>query len=958
MRKATLHISNNQASVSITMPSSPQHKSQSSSRRKDSSSEQQLPLIQATAPLNLSSVGQSLFANTDPTKHQHSLTSPRSPSPLYDSELLSTSNQATSFRYPSQPFVNTQAALSSAPSTTMSNAHFQAQQQQAIQQTGPNPQAQLKSQQDLEEQYFATIESSALAHNTLQSQRQKSSRKPKLLRQAHAELMELPRVTRDRLPSATPSSFSNYSGTCAFSTNYTAGLTPPFSSNPGGYFDQAAGASSFGERGTTGTSNYYNYFEDANSFVAKSASATAAAATQLSNNPNLRNLSFISNSQSSQTQPPTNAPAATDIRNLTIRDQQQNSMNTGRLATELSQNEVDSSFEYLSRLSLRSRSVPLLAIYIKNEPDPPDEELILNKPTSTKQESKKQTQSSDKELITFIDFLNENSTSNEKIDQIKEQPSPSHPPLDSDVRLEKILSSDEDGYADVESVSEIMNFSNRQQTVIKRDKRERHSVDIVKDERPVEKADFLIDSQFDKREEGKDRSSHLSDDGLEEEEDDFGGNFEDSDELKLLPSTPSQYSLFQKLMNKHAGSKEAGGSNQGTARKHSSDIESQGRSNANYHKHRHRRKKDEGSPLVPDDQSNQQQQTDQSSKQSKTSPSKPHKKHSKKIKDRQAGDHRSRNRSDETGWSDLPNAELQHQQIKALMKSEHIQTSNSLPSSRSMQLCQANSFGEQANDPSYLISSGDQLRQLNMRSNSKDSVKSPKLEKKKRKFSRKALNLLKVKHFQKSKSEETGKELESLASKTLAAVCKARSYNYNLIKKNMNEHNISQQSSVFNSASNSYEENYHIINPPGGGVGPHQSSHFNPQQTHQCQHNAQYVQLNKTASGQLQSNAANSAQPNSQTAGARGFLDPTQSGQPPLNNDQMINDDTRLFAVHLHNTDRKLKSSKGIVNPFVKIHAVNLITGEYVSDNPMLGGASFINLIIIKLIIINLHLHF
>lgn len=892
--------------------------------------------MQATTPQGLSSVGQTLFASSDPTKHQHSLTSPRSPSPLYDSELLSTSNQATSsFRYPSQPFVNTQAALSSAPSTTMSNAHFQ---QQAIQQSGPNPQAQtLKSQQDIEEQYFATIESSALVHNALQRERQKggNSRKPKLLRQAHAELMELPaRVTRDRLPSATPSSFSNYSGTCAFSANYTAGLTPPFSANPGGYFDQAPGSSSFGERGAgTGASNYYNYFEDANSFVAKSASATAAAATQLSNNPNLRNLSFISNSQSSQTHPAANAPAPTDIRNLTIRDQQQNSMNTGRLATELSQNEVDSSFEYLSRLSLRSRSVPLLAIYIKNEPDPPDEELNLDEPTSTKQESK-QTQSSDKELITFIDFLNENSTSTEKIDQIKEQSSPTNP-QDSDVRLEKISSSDEDGYADVESVSEIMNFSNRQQTVIKRDKRERHSVDIVKEERPGEKADFLIASQFDKRaEEPKDQSSHLSDDGLEleEEDDDFGGNFEDSDELKLLPSTPSQYSLFQKLMNKHGGSKEAGSANQGTARKHSSDIESQSRPNASYHKHRHRRKKEDGSPLVPDDQSNPQQPTDQNSKQPKTSPSKPHKKHSKKIKDRSAGDHRSRNRSDEAGWSDMPNAELQHQQLKALMKSEHIQTSNSLPSSRSMQLCQANSFSEQANDPGYLISSGDQLRQLNMRSNSKDSVKSPKLEKKKRKFSRKALNLLKVKHFQKSKSEETGKELESLASKTLAAVCKARSYNYNLIK-NMNEYNISQQSSVFNSANNSYEgyeETYHIINPGGGGVGPHQSSHFNPQQTHQCQHNAQYLQqLNKAAPGQLQSNAANSAN----NPAARGLFDPTQSGQPPMNNDPLINDDTRLFAVHLHNTDRKLKSSKGIVNPVVKIHVVNLITGEYVSDS-------------------------
>ena len=934
MRKATLHISNNQASVSITMPSSPQHKSQSSSRRKDSSSDQQ-PLIQATTPLSLPSVGQSLSAKTDP-KHQHSITSPRSPSPLYDNELLSTSNQATSFRYPSQPFVITQAALSSAPSTTMSNAHFQ--QQQAIQQqTALNQQAQLKNQQDLEEQYFATIESSALAHSTFQSQRQKSSRKPKLLRQAHAELMELPRVTRDRLPSATPSSFSNYSGTCGFSTNYTAGLTPPFSSNPSGYFDQAAG-SSFGERGATAASNYYNYFEDANSFVAKSATATAAAATQLSNNPNLRNLSFISNSQSSQTHPPTNAPVATDIRNLTIRDQQQNSMNTGRLATELSQNEVDSSFEYLNRLSLRCRSVPLLAIYIKNEPDPPDEELILDKPSSAKQENK-QSQSSDKELITFIDFLNENSTSNEKIDQIKQQ-SPTNP-QGSDARLAKILSSDEDGYADVESVSEIMNFSNRQQTVIKRDKRERHSVDIVKtDDRQVEKADFLTDSKFDKLDEKKDRSQ-LSDDNLdveEEEDDDFGGNFEDGDELrKLLPSTPSQYSLFQKLMNKHAG-KEGGSSNQNTARKNSSDIESQSRSNAvavtEHHKHRHRRKKEEGSLVVLDDQSNQQQQNDQNFQQ-KTFPSRPHKKHSKKIKDKTPGDHRGRNRSDETGWSDMLNVELQQQQLKALMKSEHIQTSNSLPSSRSMQLCQANSFGDQGNDPSYLISSGDQMRQLNMRSNSKESVKSPKLEKKKRKFSRKALNLLKVKHFQKSKSEETGKELESLASKTLAAVCKARSYNYNLIK-NMNEYNLSQQSSVFNSANNSYEENYHIINP---GVVPHQSSHFNPQQTHQCQHNAGYLQqLNKAPLGHLP--AANPT-PNSQTALSRALFDPTQGSQPPPNSEQLINDDTRLFAVHLHNTDRKLKSSKGIVNPVVKVHVVNLITGEYVSDGKILQRKPF-----------------
>ena len=179
MRKATLHISNNQASVSITMPSSPQHKL---NRRKDSTEQQQSSnqaLTSSNQNLHTKNIG-----STD-SKQLQQITSPRSPSPLfdkifYDNELLNTSN-TTSFRYPSQSFVMSQAALSSTLSTTMSNAHFnsqQQQQQQQQQQSFNQTAQQLKTQQDIEEQFFATIESSALAHNAhsaYQTQRQKST---------------------------------------------------------------------------------------------------------------------------------------------------------------------------------------------------------------------------------------------------------------------------------------------------------------------------------------------------------------------------------------------------------------------------------------------------------------------------------------------------------------------------------------------------------------------------------------------------------------------------------------------------------------------------------------------------------------------------------------------------------------------------------------------------------------
>lgn len=988
MRKATLHISNNQASVSITMPSTPPHKA---NRRKDSADQQAGQAIGA----NLPTVSNTLTKNLHLTE-QKSLTSPRSPSPLYDTnnELLNTSN-TTSVRYPSQSLVMTQAALSSTLSTTMSNAHFQQQQQQQHQQQQQQQQqsgqsAQLKTQQDLEEQYFATIESGALAFQS-QNQRQKSSRgKPKLLRQAHAELMELPRVTRDRLPSATPSSFSNYSGTCPFTTNYSAGLTPSFTPNQGGYFDMANASSSFGEKERTSTSNYYSYFEDANSFVAQKAISTAAAqaATQSSNNPNLRNLSFISTSQSSQPHPQSpNPQTATDFRTFSrIRDQQQNSMNVGRLATESNPNELDSSFEYLNRSNLRCRSVPLLAIHIKNEPDTPEHEEL-----NIVERQEIGTHSAEKELITFIDFLNEESTSTGKIDQIKEQPSTSAalPAVDPSKQLDEQddvrLDYDEDGYADVESISEIMNFSDRQQTVIKRDRGEK-PVDWMKDEQDGsakvdknDKNDFLIDSHhhpFDKFEEKENRSPISDDDGaLElEEEDELE---DDGEHIQLLPSTPSTYSLFQKLMNKH-GSKEGGHSNQNTLRKQSSDVESQNRSNslvayntsgggaASYRKHRHRRKKDDDSLVVLDvldDQSNRQADELHSSEPRTSPTSKSHKKpsdgnekrtrQSKKAKDKQTTNHPKSKHRSEDAWLDMPNAELnqlnqptpqqrQPQHIELIKNEQHIQTSSSLPSSRSMQLCQANSY-DQGNDPNALITADQPYSgQSKMRSDSKESIKSPKFEKKKRKFSKKkAFHLLKVNHFRKSKSEETGKELESLAlgSKTLAAVCKARSYNYNLIK-NMTEYSVSQQSSVFNSANNSYEENYHIINT-GNGSGAYieqqqqqsMPSHFNPQQSHlnQQYHSNQLLQqqYNKATVGHLQSNLHHSTQYNQAT----NFVDNAQTNQPLMSNDPMLNDDSRLFAVHVHNTDRKLKSSKGIVNPLVKVHVVNVHTGEYLQTS-------------------------
>ena len=802
--------------------------------------------------------------------------------------------------------------------------------------------------------------------------------------------MPQPRViTRDRLPSATPSSFSNYSGTCGFTTNYTAGLTPPFT--------PSQQQTSDGLGGERGTSNYYSYWEDTSNLVAQSANATAQAATALSNNPTIRNLSFISASQSSQTHPATNLPTAGNdsSSNLSNIRGQQNSMNTGRLATELSQNEVDSSFEYLNRLNLRCRSVPLLAIYIKNEPDEliQDEELILVEP---KKES--QSRSSEKELITFIDFLNESNTSNEKVDQLKEeQQEQQQPQQDNEIRLEKIDS--EDGYADVESESEIMNFSNRQQTIIKRDKKN-SLIELIKDEQDnlktiqdrliekVDKNDFLIESnnQFNKFEEKENRSPISNSLEIEEDEVDDVGNFPDNDDelIKLLPSTPSTYSLFQKLMNKHgSSSKEGGGgnSNQNTLRKHSSGIECQNQSNTtsyHHHKHHHRRKKDEeDSSLVvldaQDDthhhdhhQSNQQQSSssnqelDLNLQQQQKASSKSNEKNadgnekrtrqSKKIKDKQktgAAEHHRKNRSEEA-WSELPNSDhhlIHYKQQTELIKNEHRQASNNLPFSRSMQLCQANSFdqGNELNMPDDR-----RQKQLNARSNSKESVKSPKLDKKKRKFSKKALHLLKVNHFRKSKSEEaSGKELESLASKTMtmASVCKARSYNYNLIK-NMNEYNLSQQSSVFNSASNSYEENYHLINLPStvGGGGHHQPmlSYSNTQQqqqqqqkqqTHLNQHNTQYLQFNQKSSlSNLPSNLHNQQTHLNQTASAMNtvYFDQIQTNQPLLNNEQIINDDTRLFAVHVHNTDRKLKSSKGIVNPFIRLHVVNIHTGEYI----------------------------
>jgi hypothetical protein len=168
MRKATLHISNNQASVSITMPSSPQHKSQS--KHKDNDDPQSNQVISSSSNL--------LARNAYSTDNKQQLVSPRSPSPLsydkqlYDTDLLNTSN-TTSFRYSSQSYVMSQSALSSALSTTMSNTHYN----QQLQQQQSNQQTQLKSQQDLEEQFFATIEGSALAHNTFhQTQRQKSSK--------------------------------------------------------------------------------------------------------------------------------------------------------------------------------------------------------------------------------------------------------------------------------------------------------------------------------------------------------------------------------------------------------------------------------------------------------------------------------------------------------------------------------------------------------------------------------------------------------------------------------------------------------------------------------------------------------------------------------------------------------------------------------------------------------------
>lgn len=789
-------------------------------------------------------------------------------------------------------------------------------------------------------------------------------------------------------------------------------------------------SSSIGERERLGsTSNYYNYFEDANSFVVQKAQlvANAAASQSASNNPILRNLALMSTSQSSQphTQSQSrNVPIITDYRdlsntNITMRDQQHNSINTtGRLISDLSQNEIDTSFEYLNRLNVRCSSVPLLAIYIKNEPDSPEnDELNLN-------EKETRFQSSEKELMTFIDFLNDDSKSKEKEEQndqsTVDQSQQQNKTNDEDIKLEK-LDSEEDGYADVEeSISEIMNFSNRQQTIIKRDQRD-HIVEMIKDDEQDDnlvslenqmiekenKNDFLIDSHhhrqmFDEFDEKENRSPITDDDDV-----DGGLEFEDNEEelddgehIQLLPSTPSTYSLFQKLMNKHSSCKEGGNSNQNTLKKqHSSDIECQNRSNSlvNYntissdYKHHHRRKKNDDSLVILDgldDQSNQQQinsakktindNTSDELYRSSSNAKISYKKHSdstdkrtrqsKKIKDKQTGGHRNKYRTVDI-WSEMPNSsESQqqnrsyHQQIE-LIKNEHIQMSNNLTSSRSMQLSQTNSY-DQSTDPNSLNVTTDQQNQLNMRSNSKDSIKSPKLEKKKRKFSKKALHLLRVSHFRKSKSEETGKELESLglASKTLAAVCKARSYNYNLIK-NMNEYNLSQQSSVFNSANNSYEENYHIINSsyyndqqsmPSHqynvqNVQQHQQQQFQQNNSNQqCSHNQfnqisnQQQSFNKSSfahplhqqTNVYHSNAINKSVPfyNQSSNVASNFLDNQQTNQSLMNNDQIINDD-RLFAVHIHHTDRKLKSSKGIVNPLVKLHVVNIHTGEYLQTS-------------------------